>query len=375
MNPDGTGQVRLTNHPATDRAPAWHPSAPKIAFSTDRDGDVEIYVMNADGSGQTRLTHSPGVDDFPSWSPDGSKIIFQTNRDGNYEIYAMNADGSGATRLTHHPAEDSGIPAYSPDGTRFAWATNRDGNFEIYSAAADGSGPTRLTNAPRQDALPDWSPDGAKIAFRVDLGFGAGWGEVFVMNTDGSGQVNLTNTATVFESTGGYSPDGTKIVFLANATGTNDIYVMNADGSGRVQITNTPGVSELEPRWQPLPASADVTIDVKPDSEPNAVNPRSRGVIPVAVLTTSVAAGDLVDFDALSVDPASLAFGPGAAGIAHAGAHAEDVDGDGDLDLLAHFRTAEVGTACGDTEVHLSGETFGGDAIEGFDSVRTVGCR
>jgi TolB protein len=54
MNPDGTGQVRLTNHPATDRAPAWHPSAPKIAFSTDRDGDVEIYVMNADGSGQTR---------------------------------------------------------------------------------------------------------------------------------------------------------------------------------------------------------------------------------------------------------------------------------------------------------------------------------
>src|SRR5687767_4151276 len=59
----------------------------KIAFSSFRDGNQEIYVMNPDGSGQTRLTDNPADDGAPAWSPDGTKIAFTSNRDGNYEIY------------------------------------------------------------------------------------------------------------------------------------------------------------------------------------------------------------------------------------------------------------------------------------------------
>ena len=86
-----------------------------IAFQSNRDGNVEIYVMNADGSGLTRLTNSPGADAVPNWSPDGRKLVFQSERDGNIELYTMNADGTGQTRLTTHPGRDLD-PAWSPTG-------------------------------------------------------------------------------------------------------------------------------------------------------------------------------------------------------------------------------------------------------------------
>ncbi len=69
--------------------------------------------MDADGSGLTTLTDNPANDSFPAWSPDGSRIAFTSDRDGNAEVYVMNADGSDLTRLTNNPAEDD-APAWSP---------------------------------------------------------------------------------------------------------------------------------------------------------------------------------------------------------------------------------------------------------------------
>jgi len=85
----------------------------KIAFTSYRDGNLEIYIMNADGSGQTNLTGNPAGDWQLSFSSDGSKIAFSSKRDGNYEIYIMNADGSGQVRLTDNPADDCD-PCFSP---------------------------------------------------------------------------------------------------------------------------------------------------------------------------------------------------------------------------------------------------------------------
>ena len=85
----------------------------KIAFSSNRTGDNEIYVMNANGTEQTRLTTNPANDDFPAWSPDGLKIAFNSYRDGNTEIYVMNADGTGQTRLTNNPSYDGEVTGVS----------------------------------------------------------------------------------------------------------------------------------------------------------------------------------------------------------------------------------------------------------------------
>jgi hypothetical protein len=104
-----------------------------------------------------------------------------------------------------------------------------------------------------------------------------------------------------------------------------------------------------------------VTIDIKPGSFPNSINLGSKGVTPVAVLTTP-------DFDASAVDPATVVF----AGAAAVRNHLEDVDGDNDRDLLLHFDTQSLGLDASSTEAVLTGVTVNGRQIEGSDSVRIV---
>jgi Tol biopolymer transport system component len=111
MNADGSGQQRLTNtggrvsSPAfdsVDENPSWSPDGTRIAFDSTRDGNWELYVMNADGSGQTRLTDHPALDARPVWSPDGRLIAFESERVGRglRRVYVMAADGSNVRRLT-----------------------------------------------------------------------------------------------------------------------------------------------------------------------------------------------------------------------------------------------------------------------------------
>jgi WD40 repeat protein len=136
---------------------AFQIACPQLAFTSDRDGNSEIYVMNADGTGLINLTNNPAFDGYPAWSPDGSKIAFDTNRDGNREVYVMSADGTGPINVTKSPAFD-GHPAWSPDGSRITFTSGRDRNAEIYVMDADGTGLVNLTNNPGEDSDPAWRP-------------------------------------------------------------------------------------------------------------------------------------------------------------------------------------------------------------------------
>jgi len=107
----------------------------------------------------------------------------------------------------------------------------------------------------------------------------------------------------------------------------------------------------------------EVEIDIKPGSDPNSINLKGNGVIPVAILTTDT-------FDAADVDPETARFGPDEAMAVQSAL--EDVDDDGDVDLILHFKTQEVGLTEDSTEATLTGQTFGGDDITGTDSVRIV---
>ena len=250
MNLENFGLTKLTNNPADDRYPSWSLEGTRIAFSSDRDGSDDIYVMKADGSDLIHLTDLPANEREPSWSPDGTRIAFSSERDGRAEIYVVNVDGSGVTRLTSKPALDT-RPSWSPDNKRIVFSSNREGNWDIWLMNADGSDQTNLTNNSGDDLQASWSPDGSRIAFSSNRDEGH-W-EIYVMNTDGSNQTNLTNSSgeDVWPS---WSPDGKSIAFSSTGFaadtrgGRRDLYAMKADGSQLTRLTDNPA-SEVWPSW------------------------------------------------------------------------------------------------------------------------------
>jgi len=154
--------------------------------------------------------------------------------------------------------------------------------------------------------------------------------------------------------------DGTIVLFGTGFEDTSDL-AFGPDGALYVGDTPANAIYRITP--------ADimtVSIDIMPGSDKNPVNPHSKGTLSVAVLTTD-------DFDASTVDANSVRFGPSAAEPIKY--RLDDVDDDGDMDLLLKFKDRDTGIECDDTEATLTGETFDEQSIAGTDSVKTVGCK
>ena len=257
MDADGSNLRNLTNNPARDSSPAWSPDGQKIAFvAYDKDGNDkkevggEIYVMDADGNNLLRLTDNPADSSSPTWSPDGQRIAFQSSQDGgkNSEIYAMDADGDDPRNLTNNPASDSS-PAWSPDGQKIAFVSDRDGDEksgEIYVMDADGNNLLRLTDNPAGGSSPAWSPDSQKIAFQSGQEGGKSF-DIHVMDADGDNPRNVTNHHASDESPS-WSPDGLSIAFASGRDGNLEIYVVDADGNNPRNLTNHPA-PDYQPDW------------------------------------------------------------------------------------------------------------------------------
>lgn len=236
--------VNLTNNLAVDDVPSLSPDGTKIAFMSNRDGAGDIYVMDADGSNVVRLTRAPAIDASPVWTPDGTRIVFDTGRDGNREIYVMNADGSDQRRLTFNPSSDVGPVSFSPDGTQLAFARNKAETgaasflYDVFVMKADGSGVRQLTTDPEFDAEPAWSPDGSRILF---ISARDGNFDLYAINPDGTGEVNLTRTPASREGSPKFTPDGSQFFCLGadeEVSNLNQIYLGNANDMSRRQITS-----------------------------------------------------------------------------------------------------------------------------------------
>lgn len=251
MNPDGSGQTRLTDNAASDLHPSFSGDTTRITFSSTRDGNSEIYIMNADGSDPVRLTNNAANDSQPSFSRDGLKIVFRSNRDGNDEIYTMNTTGGNVTRLTNNAVEDS-EPSFSPAGNRILFERVEGGNRDLYTMnASDGGNLTRLTTVAAADFAANYSRNGLRIVFASARN---GNNEIYSMNADGTGQQRLTNNSAA-DTEPFFSPDGTKIVFETDRDGNAELYSMNADGTIQSRLT-TNSAADSAPDWGGIPSQS-----------------------------------------------------------------------------------------------------------------------
>jgi TolB protein len=106
MNADGTDQYSPASSESADGDLVWSPNGQSIVFSSERDGNAEIYLVRLSDNSLANLTEDPGQDVLPSWSPDGQKIVFTSLREENADIYIMAKDGSDLQRLTEHPGSE-----------------------------------------------------------------------------------------------------------------------------------------------------------------------------------------------------------------------------------------------------------------------------
>jgi TolB protein len=245
MAANGTNQTRLTRNTTYDSMPAWSPDGKRIAFISGRDGNVEIYTMNADGTAQSRLTDNSANDVSPDWSPDGKQIVFWSDRDGTEKIYLMNSDGTDQKTLTNTSL--SLESSWSPSGLQIAFISYITSNFDIYLINADGTSETRLTTTTSIEREPAWSPDGAKILFMRLEGDNR---HISVINADGTGLTDLIPGGSGIGSPS-WSPNGTKIVYFRHTGSGYDIFTANADGTGETRLTFQPNFTNWEPDWAP----------------------------------------------------------------------------------------------------------------------------
>jgi Tol biopolymer transport system component len=231
------GTVRAETDSSTSGSRAAPPTG-TILFSSLAPRGWDVYVADLSMDRTSRLTDHAALDYNAALSPDGNRLAFVSERDGNLELYAINRDGRGLKRLTDDFALDD-HPAWSSDGKRIAFCSTRQPSASpgqawnaIYVMNADGSGVRRVSPADAADYSPAWSPRGNLLACASGSG-AAGGTDLYVMKSDGSGRKLVVKD-------GGwpaFSADGESLYFHSKRQGKWGIWRVHRDGSGLERMT------------------------------------------------------------------------------------------------------------------------------------------
>lgn len=220
-----------------------------LLFSQKTDGtwdnSSEICTVKTDGSNFKKLTNNKFRDIYPAWSPDGSRIAFISIRENDFDIYVMDSEGKNIRKLYDSGSHDADVH-WAMDTVAFTadsriWKINSDGTDPVQVTNPKKAGEWGKANLPFGDYDPRLSPDAKKIVFErlVNDKSPQGNYDIFVVNSDGSGETRITSTGYA-QGLASWSNSGAKIVYTVaavNDQGKYDLYVMNADGTGNHLIS------------------------------------------------------------------------------------------------------------------------------------------
>ncbi len=246
------------------RVLAEAPTTPKILFTSRRDGNYEVYMMNPDGSEQVNLTQHPAHDLQAAWSPTGEQILFVSDREGTRDLYLMDADGGNVRRVFKRKIEAGRtVPTWSPDSKQFAYQCV-DWNFIKFGFYLGTFGEEDAEFIANYHA-PVWSPDGSEIAGSEHHALGARL--MFINVRTREEEQPLPDEALLFQFESSWSAAGDRLAFAGNKhpipvildrelhrvwKNKQTIYIVNRDGTGLRQLVDKAGRDAWSPElWSP----------------------------------------------------------------------------------------------------------------------------
>jgi WD40-like Beta Propeller Repeat/Lysyl oxidase len=241
---DGSARTELPWLLPGDGDPAVAPDGRRIAFSSARTGNREIYVANTTTGEVRRLTASRKLEDRnPTWSPDGLRIAWQAGAsDLDADLYAMRADGRKKRRLVAAPGDDID-PAWSPDGTRIAFASNRSGAYDLWIVPGEGGEEALLLDVRGAARAPAWSPDGRQLAYS---GTNGKFTNIWILRLAPLATRRVTRSSHE-DLRPDWSPDGHRLAFTRADRGRSRTWVLSLRNGTARSVSGTDG--DVDPDW------------------------------------------------------------------------------------------------------------------------------
>jgi len=250
MDYDGQNEHQVTHLGAISLSPRVSPDNTRIAFaSLGRDGwAIRMYSLELGRLVSFPAGTAGGSNQSPAWSGDGTKIAFSSSRSGDPEIWITDSSGANPRRLTSFRGPDVS-PTWNPrTNAQLAWVSGRTGLPQIYTMDQDGANIQRMTDG-GYAISPSWSPNGQFLTFSWNRKYGPGapgGQDIYVMDIASKRWLQLTHEAgsNDFPS---WAPDGRHIVFERAIGGRTEIWTMLADGTEQHQLTHSG--NNFMPNW------------------------------------------------------------------------------------------------------------------------------
>ena len=222
---------------------ACRSGAPPIVFTSDRDGNLEIYSVRADGRGEEEnLTRSPRDEFLPSLSPNGRHVAFLSGNSDDMRLEVMGISGEERTQV-FSGIGDITHPKWGPDSERLAFALAQESGNAVYVSDSEGEESMQLSKV-AADEVGGWSPEGNFVVFSVRDGMEQG---IYIRNPDGVNEFRRTQSADYGAT---WSPNSRYIAFLSTRDGNPEIYVVDPEGGTEVRVTDSEA-PEYGLSWSP----------------------------------------------------------------------------------------------------------------------------